>query len=789
MDEFFVGGWLVQPSTCRLHRDGREVRVRAKVMDLLVFLARHPAEVVSKDALLDGVWQTDQISESALTRTMTELRQALGDDAEQPAIIETIAKRGYRLVAPVVPHTAAAQLAPRPQSPQADETHATASRAGRRKVWTAVTVVMVAGAAWLVLLQVTGRLAGNRSGREGTEPRQWVLVTDFDNRTGEQVFDDTIEQALALALADSAILGVVPRQRVQDTLRLMQQPADARIDQRLGRELCARDGAITTLVAGDLRKVGGRYRLTTQLINAADGRVLRSFAADEGESRALVAALGRHAAAIRATLGERHPPSAQRQRPLEQVTTPSLQAFQLYSRAVALTDLWPSGTLHEAPAERLLEDALRQDPEFASAHIMLAWAIRNQDTLPKAPRRDEYLYHVAEAERLSESVTDVERHFIRGSAHFMRAVLAETPEASDAAWHAALAEYEAVVQLQPTHLQALNYLHLVHGMVGRLADDAAVTARIAALLPNNFDANAIAAHSMLRARGIDAAEPYFRRALRLLGAAGRPEPPTLLTGYIEQFEIHDLWRQGRAREASTLLQAAERTARANQEDVWATLRRGFLHLALGQVSRARDTFKQVPDRLARAFGLAAAALAAGETDEVRALVGDYQGYDPAVASLLVRVGDLAGASRVLHHLFGWTLQERAWATAEIDIAAGDTRRTREALAEGPRWARLQPGRVRAFLYSETLARAAAAYGDSGAAIGLLEELRAQRDRTTTPGGHSGYFWIRTQLLLADLYRQAGQLPEARSIERELLGVLATADSDFPPLLELRSRGQ
>ena len=97
-----VGGWLVQPSLCRISKSDVTVQVRAKVMDLLVYLAEHPGQVVSKDVLLRDVWGTDAISESALTRTIAEMREALGDDIEQPSILETIPKRGYRLIAPVM---------------------------------------------------------------------------------------------------------------------------------------------------------------------------------------------------------------------------------------------------------------------------------------------------------------------------------------------------------------------------------------------------------------------------------------------------------------------------------------------------------------------------------------------------------------------------------------------------------------------------------------------------------------------------------------------------------------
>ena len=82
--DFRLGDWLVQPALCRLSKDGETVQVRAKVMDLLAYLAERPGEVIPKDRLLDGVWGSQAVSESALTRTVTELRQALGDDAGQP---------------------------------------------------------------------------------------------------------------------------------------------------------------------------------------------------------------------------------------------------------------------------------------------------------------------------------------------------------------------------------------------------------------------------------------------------------------------------------------------------------------------------------------------------------------------------------------------------------------------------------------------------------------------------------------------------------------------------------
>lgn len=98
---FHLDDWLVQPAQCRLSKDARTVQVRPKVMDLLTYLAAHSGEVLSKDQLLDCVWGAEAVSESALTRTVTELRQALGDDARNPRLLETIPKRGYRLIGAV----------------------------------------------------------------------------------------------------------------------------------------------------------------------------------------------------------------------------------------------------------------------------------------------------------------------------------------------------------------------------------------------------------------------------------------------------------------------------------------------------------------------------------------------------------------------------------------------------------------------------------------------------------------------------------------------------------------
>ena len=99
---FRLGGWLVEPLGGKASRQGREVRLRPRIVDLLVYLSGRPGEVVSKEELLDAIWSTRFVAESALSGAVAELRSSLEDDPASPWLIETIPKRGYRLlVAPL----------------------------------------------------------------------------------------------------------------------------------------------------------------------------------------------------------------------------------------------------------------------------------------------------------------------------------------------------------------------------------------------------------------------------------------------------------------------------------------------------------------------------------------------------------------------------------------------------------------------------------------------------------------------------------------------------------------
>ena len=100
-EKFHVGAWTVRPDLNRIRHGAHEVRLEPKLMDLLVCLARRPGRVVQPQQIVEEVWRCRYVGQSALSRSVALLRRALGDDARDPRYIETISKRGYRMVATV----------------------------------------------------------------------------------------------------------------------------------------------------------------------------------------------------------------------------------------------------------------------------------------------------------------------------------------------------------------------------------------------------------------------------------------------------------------------------------------------------------------------------------------------------------------------------------------------------------------------------------------------------------------------------------------------------------------
>lgn len=178
---FRLGHCLIQPSHNRVVREDAEVHVEPRAMDVLVCLAEHAGEVVSRDALFEAVWGRVVVTDQALTNCVSELRHHLGDDRAANRLIETIPKRGYRLIAPVeIDRAIPAADAPPPQRARA--------MARRRR--------LLAGGAALLGAVLVIVFVGSPT-TTGGSPTTSIIVVPFENAAGNENLD-----YLRLALSD-----------------------------------------------------------------------------------------------------------------------------------------------------------------------------------------------------------------------------------------------------------------------------------------------------------------------------------------------------------------------------------------------------------------------------------------------------------------------------------------------------------------------------------------------------------------------------------------------------------
>lgn len=199
-------------------------------------------------------------------------------------------------------------------------------------------------------------------------PRDWILITDFDNQTGEAVFDRSLPAALTVSLEQSAHANVFPRARIPDTLKRMNKPSTEAINEAVGREICLREN-IRGLLSCRISRVGREYLLSAQLIDPHNGTSVRSYLERAEGLDSVLTALDKIAGRLRRDLGESLSSIQMAERPLPQVTTSSLQALKNF---VDGSDAWSKGKYHEAV--QLYKNALQLDPDFAMAHAALGGA-------------------------------------------------------------------------------------------------------------------------------------------------------------------------------------------------------------------------------------------------------------------------------------------------------------------------------------------------------------------------------------------------------------------------------
>lgn len=352
---FRVAKWHVDPSTNRLSQGGSEIKLEPKVMAVLVYLARRPGQNVTRTELEAAVWTGSVVSYDAVTGAIQKLRKVFDDDPAHPRVIETLSKKGYRLIAPVSPLEASTSTAGlKPAEGQTLSNHR-----WRRSVPIAgLAVLLVALAVAVVWIQ---QRPAEDAAPAGDAETKSIAVLPFQNLTGDpgqDYFAEGMSDDLIASLARFSSLQVIAR----DSSFFYRDPALPI------RELADRLNA-RYLLRGSVRRAETHVRISVQLIDAQLGRILwaerfddeanRLFELQDEVTHKVVTALaGRINVADRQELG----------RP----RTKNLQAYDYFLYGRQRFFLYASAE-ENRKARESFRRAIALDPEFALAYAMLAW--------------------------------------------------------------------------------------------------------------------------------------------------------------------------------------------------------------------------------------------------------------------------------------------------------------------------------------------------------------------------------------------------------------------------------
>lgn len=231
-----------------------------------------------------------------------------------------------------------------------------------------------------------------------------IVLSDFDNKTGEAVFDDTLKQGLSVALRQSPFLNVLSESKVNATIKLMARDPKLPLTADVAREVCQRIGS-KAYISGSIAALGKEYVLGLKAVNCETGDLLAEDLAAAPDKEKVLDALGNVAAKLRGELGESLATVKKFDVPLAQATTPSLEAL----RAYRLGGKAGQGAGNAAAAVPFFQRAIELDPTFAMAYAGLGGVYANLGENEKAAA------NTTKAFELSGRVSEWERLWIASS--------------------------------------------------------------------------------------------------------------------------------------------------------------------------------------------------------------------------------------------------------------------------------------------------------------------------------------------------------------------------------------
>jgi DNA-binding winged helix-turn-helix (wHTH) protein/tetratricopeptide (TPR) repeat protein len=782
-----------------LRSEKRTIRLQDQAYRLLRLLLERWPEAVSRKEIKNELWPNDTFvdSDHGINTLIKTLRGILGDSPDQPSYIQTLPKLGYRMLAApewlpsALPEGPANRVAVNPENDKVASSSAVVSQSQQAEAirtdvrdlkpemespsGSAVAVrpgnlPYLAVLVLLVAILVAGGLYYRSHRSKPLTDKDTIVVSDFTNGTADPVFDDTLKQGLAVQLEQSPFLALVPDSKVTRTLKLMNHPVGDKLTPEVTREVCQRVGG-TVMVAGSIAQLGSQYVIGLEALNCSTGDVLGDTQEQAGNKEVVLNALDRAAVRLRSKLGESLSSVQRYATPLEDATTPSLEALKAYS--LARKERLAEG---DAASLKFYNRAIELDPNFAIAYQGRSAAYRNVHELERA-RVD-----ARKAYDLRRTASDRERFTIEAAYYLIWT--GELEKASQT--------YELWEQTYPRDYVPYTNLGFIYVSLGNLEKALEEAREAMRLQPKDGGSYSNLGGGYQNLNRLDEAEAVYRQALE-----SKIEGPYLLT---------NLYSLGflRGDEATMAQSVAAAMGKSGVEDLLLAAQ-ADTEAWHGRLKSARRFTRQAMDSAlpneAKETAAAYQALAAlreveagnrnqAVTDARAAIeLGPNRDVRAMAALAMARAGDTAGAEKVAAELGRTfpldTLVQRYWLPtirAALALERKDANKAIDELRIASPLDLSEPAGVTIYLCPSYLRGQAYLMLRDGSAA------RAEFQRFIDHYGLVGNFpWgALSRLGLARSYAMQGDTAKAKVAYRDFLTLWNDADPDIPIYKQAKS---
>jgi TolB-like protein/DNA-binding winged helix-turn-helix (wHTH) protein/Flp pilus assembly protein TadD len=567
-----VGDFELDVQSGELRKPDQTVRLSDQPLQVLLLLLERPGEVVTREQLQQRLWPAETFVDfdTGLNNAVKKLRDALGDSADKPRFVETLPRRGYRLIAPIQ-----AEAGGEP-APDASRTTAPA----RKWIWAGLLAVVIVSAAILAVMR--RRVPAERTTTAAPARIESIAVLPLENlgeEPAQEYFADGMTDALITDLAQIRGLRVISRTSVMSYKKLRKRLPD------IAREL-----GVDAVVEGTVTRSGSRVRVTAQLIHAPTDRHLwaRTY---EREVRDVLALQAELAAAIAQAIQVKLQPEEQRRLARTAVVDPD--AYDAYLKGRFFWNRRSPPDLSKAV--EYFQQAIERDSAYAPAYSGLSDAYRMFGLQGLPPRECMPKAEAAARKALALDDTLAEAH----------ASLAGVLYRYQWDWEGAEREFQLSLELDPNYAEGHRAYAIYLATVRRNEEAVAEARRARELSPLSPTINVELGGTLVSVGRYDEAiqqlqrvlemDPKFARAYVTLGAAyeGQGDRPKAIAALEKAASLSGgagtAWLgyfygvSGRRREALAILAAIEERSR---KQYVSPQHAAIVHLGLGHEKEA-----------------------------------------------------------------------------------------------------------------------------------------------------------------------------------------------------------